>query len=100
MVAGRAVNALYLCSGGSTPSPPTKLHSQLSGFESHLPYQKKHKENIMRKIIEYFKSLFCHHNFEIIREVAVYKDYWDKIPSYHKLVSRCKKCGYIKVDRL
>ena len=55
----------------------------------------------MRKIIEYFKSLFCNHDFEIIREVAVYEDYWgDKIPSYHKLVSRCKKCGYIKTDKI
>ena len=54
----------------------------------------------MRKIIENFKSLFCHHDFDLIREVSVYEDYWDKIPSYHKLVSRCKKCGYIKIDKI
>lgn len=57
----------------------------------------------MRKIVEYFKSLFCKHEFELIREVAVYDEdrfYNNNIPSYHKLVSRCKKCGYIKIDKI
>ena len=59
----------------------------------------------MRKIVEYFKyfkSLFCKHEFELIKEVAVYDEYrfYNDIPLYHKLVSRCKKCGYIKIDKI
>lgn len=54
----------------------------------------------MRKLIEYFKSLFCKHSFKLIHEIAIYECDYSRIPSGHKLVSRCEKCGYIKVDRL
>lgn len=50
----------------------------------------------MRKIIQYFRSCFCKHKFELIKEVKTFCNDYDKRPTYIELVYRCKKCSYIQ----
>lgn len=53
----------------------------------------------MRKLINYIRSCFCKHDWELLNEVNVYKCEEDKIPIGKKWTYRCKKCGYFKVDK-
>lgn len=48
----------------------------------------------MRWIINYIRSCFCKHNWELLSKIR----YIDKknIPTGHRWVYRCKKCGYIQ----
>lgn len=55
----------------------------------------------MRKIVEYFRSVFCKHDYRLIAEGDVYeRDPYrlqlNKYPSYHKWVYICNKCKYVK----
>ena len=48
----------------------------------------------MRWLINYIKSCFCNHDWELIHDVFVNGGgYYD---SYYCKVYRCKKCGYSK----
>ena len=55
----------------------------------------------MRKLVEYLRSCFCCHDFELIKEVKVYSN--DEYPLRYaigtKWVYRCKKCGYHKIEK-
>lgn len=46
----------------------------------------------MRWLINYFKSCFCKHEWELIFDKFVRGD----LKSFHSKVYRCKKCGYSK----
>lgn len=53
----------------------------------------------MRKIIDYIRSLFCKHDFELLAKSDVYEahdPYTLLFPSYTKWIYVCKKCGYKK----
>lgn len=49
----------------------------------------------MRWLINYIRSCFCEHDWELLKEANVYDDY-HAYPIYTKWTHRCKKCGYIK----
>ena len=49
----------------------------------------------MRWLINYIRSCFCKHDWELIFDGYVKGDY----ESYHSKVYRCKKCGYSKKYR-
>lgn len=48
----------------------------------------------MRRLIDYIRSCFCEHDWELIHVAFV--DGGDYLDSYHCKVYRCKKCGYSK----
>lgn len=48
----------------------------------------------MRFIVNYIKSCFCEHEWELIFNVEVKGGYCDEI--WHTKTYRCKKCGYAK----
>jgi hypothetical protein len=50
----------------------------------------------MRLIINYIRSCFCKHDWEMIMNTAYYSNQDAKIPLCYKKVYRCKKCGYSK----
>lgn len=51
----------------------------------------------MRWLINYIRSCFCKHEWELIFNTAVYDAFGSKeIPDYHVKVYRCKKCGMSK----
>lgn len=56
----------------------------------------------MRKIIEYFRSLFCKHEFELLQQADVHDrrpvtfEMYDT-PNYTMWTYMCKKCGYVKI---
>ena len=49
----------------------------------------------MQWLVEYFRSLFCVHRWELVDEYAVRDDY-DTVRDY-ALVFMCKRCGRTKV---
>ena len=59
----------------------------------------------MRWLIDYIRSCFCKHDWELIDKKQVYDntDYWGRtVEPYYigtKWTYRCKKCGYFKVDK-
>lgn len=50
----------------------------------------------MRKLINYIRSCFCRHDWELMQESSVYNRELDKYPIGKKWTYRCKKCGYFK----
>lgn len=48
----------------------------------------------MRWFINYIRSCFCEHDWELLRKADVYNDYDYQIGT--KWTYRCKKCGYMK----
>lgn len=51
----------------------------------------------MRTIINYIRSCFCKHDWELIfNNTIVCSDNNSKYPDNHIKVYRCKKCGYEK----
>lgn len=47
-------------------------------------------------MVNYIRSLFCCHDFEMIQNVDVYKYEFSKYPKFTKKIYLCKKCGYVK----
>ena len=47
----------------------------------------------MRLIVNYFRSLFCKHEWEKIAEITLMNEEHD-IPAGYQFVYRCPKCGY------
>ena len=48
----------------------------------------------MRWLINYIRSCFCNHDWELLKKVTIVND--DEYPIGMKWTYRCKKCGYIK----
>lgn len=49
----------------------------------------------MRWLINYIRSYFCKHDFELIKYIEVYSNIHD-VPIGYKWIYRCRKCGYIQ----
>lgn len=49
----------------------------------------------MRRLINYIRSCFCKHDWELLDVIDVYEITFRKSerPQYRKWVYRCKKCG-------
>lgn len=56
------------------------------------------KDN-MRTLINYIRSCFCKHEWELLQRCDVYEDALVdcNMPVYRKWVYRCKKCGCCKI---
>lgn len=52
----------------------------------------------MRTIINYFRSLFCKHDFECLAEVRTTDVFFGEV-SHHQTY-RCQKCGFVQRVRL
>lgn len=60
----------------------------------------------MRKIVEYFRSIFCKHEYKLLHCADIY-DYdkgfatkcIDELPYCRQWTYMCKKCGYVKIVR-
>lgn len=50
----------------------------------------------MRRLIDYIRSCFCKHEWEVIHEVDIVWDEYDSVPMGRKWTSHCKKCGSFK----
>ena len=51
----------------------------------------------MRFIVNYIRSLFCRHDFELIAKV---KEHDVLLGDSGRLVYRCRKCGYVQRVKL
>ena len=47
----------------------------------------------MRWLINYIRSCFCKHDWELLDVAEIWGDY-GKYPKRRQWVYRCKKCGY------
>ncbi len=50
----------------------------------------------MRWLINYIRSCFCNHDWELLQQVTMWENDDAKRPIGTKWTHRCKKCGYIK----
>lgn len=50
----------------------------------------------MISIVDFVRSLFCDHDWDIIQRAKYYEDDYDKRPYKYKVVYRCKKCGRVQ----
>lgn len=46
----------------------------------------------MRWLVNYIRSCFCKHEWELLSEIDVWDSYYAKMPAGHKWIYRCKKC--------
>lgn len=53
----------------------------------------------MRWLINYIRSCFCKHDWELMSETNIWESADDKYPIGMKWTYRCKKCGYFKTYR-
>ena len=54
----------------------------------------------MRALINYLRSCFCKHEFELIKEISVYEDKHASRPCAVRHTYMCKKCGFVKKIKL
>ena len=54
---------------------------------------------MIRKIIQYFRSCSCEHEWEFISNSKYYGDD-ERIPYKAFKIYRCKKCGYVQKIKL
>lgn len=50
----------------------------------------------MRWLINYIRTCFCKHDFQLLDKSNVYFSSLDKRPMYTQFTYMCKKCGYVK----
>lgn len=50
----------------------------------------------MRWLINYIRSCFCNHDWELISDANIYFGKKDSRPYKNIKLYRCKKCGYSK----
>lgn len=51
----------------------------------------------MRWLVNYLRSLWCEHDWELLDKAVVYPNgscSHDDLPIYRQYTYRCKKCGY------
>lgn len=56
----------------------------------------KNKRDTMRLIINYIRSCFCKHDWELLCESNYYDKENSSLSLYTIKTFRCKKCGYAK----
>lgn len=49
----------------------------------------------MRWLINYIRSCFCKHDFELLSKCGVFYG-GDDLPCEHKWIYRCRKCGFVR----
>lgn len=54
----------------------------------------------MRRLINYIRSCYCKHDWELLREVRDLGFANNNIPIEIRLVYRCRKCGYVRKDKI
>lgn len=54
----------------------------------------------MRRLIEYIRSCFCKHEFELVSRANIYRTQYDSMPYQEEYSYMCEKCGYIKKIKL
>ena len=54
----------------------------------------------MRTLINYLRSCFCKHDFELIKEILVYENDRASRPVGIRRTYMCNKCGHVKKIRL
>lgn len=54
----------------------------------------------MRAIINYIRSLFCHHDWVQVANRMYYDGYEAKLPYKEIIIYRCKRCGAVQRIRL
>ena len=55
----------------------------------------------MRWLINYIRSLFCNHEWELIAKVEKHDpDSRSGLPTSREWTYRCKKCGYVQKVKL
>lgn len=54
----------------------------------------------MRYLVNYIRSLFCKHDWELLRKIDVYESEHSKMPHSHRVIYRCKKCGFVQKIKL
>ena len=52
--------------------------------------------DMLRKLIQYFRSCFCNHDWEHLNSVNIFENNYSERPYVHKEIYRCKKCGYVQ----
>ena len=72
----------------------------MSQFESERPRHFILKEKVMRTLINYLRSCFCKHEFNLLKETECYYNAEDKLPAYRRQTYMCPKCGYVKKIKL
>lgn len=50
----------------------------------------------MRWLINYIRSCFCEHDFELVHKAYLYDDPGENMPVGILLIYRCRKCGYVQ----
>lgn len=48
----------------------------------------------MRRLINYIRSCFCIHDWELLAHEAAIRSAYSYEPRKQKWIYRCKKCGY------
>lgn len=54
----------------------------------------------MRTIVNYLKSLFCQHDYELLKEVSTYESPMSVLPIRTRRTYRCRKCGFVQRVKL
>ena len=54
----------------------------------------------MRYIVNYIRSLFCKHDWELLRSIKTYESEYSSRPCSHRVIYRCKKCGFVQKIKL
>lgn len=54
----------------------------------------------MRRLINYIRSCFCKHDWELLKEIQTYESAYSKLPHKTRRTYRCKKCGYVQRVKL
>lgn len=49
----------------------------------------------MKWLINYIRSCFCTHDFELIKYIEVYNNFYDT-PVGYEWIYRCRKCGHVQ----
>lgn len=51
----------------------------------------------MKWIINYIRSCFCEHEWELVDDITIRSGEHGGTPIGYKKIYRCKKCGYAKI---
>lgn len=60
---------------------------------------KEGENTYMRWLINYIRSCFCKHDWELIKHEEAYNPEYSWLTKRHDWIYRCKKCGYMKTYR-
>ncbi len=50
----------------------------------------------MKWLINYIRSCFCNHEWELLMEIYNYSSKFNDMPTNIIIIYRCKKCGFVQ----